>query len=365
MRIHNLTQPPVPHEPLDPAKLDFGKIFTPDFFVADYRNGEWVNARIQPVEPFSIHPAATVLHYGQTIFEGLKAFRHANGDIVVFRAEMNAKRLRYSAERLAIPPIDEAFFLEAVDALVENERHYVPAAPGCLYVRPAVIGVDSSLGVKAAGEYIFFILTLPSGPYFKGALTGPGSVDVMLATSVVRAGAGGTGSAKTGGNYAGTLQITERAKKMGCSQVLFLDTTRKVVEELGGMNFFMVQNGRLRTPPLNDIILNGVTRDSLLTLARELGIQTSDAPIPVEEVTNGLKDGSVTELIACGTAAVVTAIRSLTLEDGTKLQPAGATPGPITSRLYEALTNIQYGRKPDTHGWIRKVASVAVEAPVR
>jgi branched-chain amino acid aminotransferase len=365
MRIHNLTQPPVPREPLDPARLDFGKIFTPDMFVADYRNGDWVNARIQPLEPFSIHPASTVLHYSQTIFEGLKGFRHANGDIVLFRAEMNAKRLRRSAERLAIPPIDESFFLDAVNALVENERHYVPAAPGCLYIRPAVIGVDSSLGVKAASEFIFFILTLPSGPYFKGALTGPGAIDVMLATSVVRAGAGGTGSAKTGGNYAGTLQVTERAKKMGCSQVLFLDTSRKVVEELGGMNFFMVQNGNLRTPPLNDIILDGVTRNSLLTLARELGIETSDAPIPVDELVAGVKDGSVTELIACGTAAVVIGIRSLTLEDGTKLQVSGATPGPTTTRLYEALTGIQYGRTPDTHGWIRKVASVPVEAPVR
>ncbi len=183
----------MPTEPLVARKLEFGKMFTPNFFVAEYRSGEWRNPRIQPLEPFSLHPASMVFHYCQTIFEGLKAYRHDNGRIVLFRPELNAARFRRSAERMRMPDVSDAFFLEAVQALVENERHFVPAAPGCLYIRPVLMGVDAALGVKSSNDFIFFIMTLPSGPYFKDAGEGPGSINVMV-TQVDRAlGAGADG----------------------------------------------------------------------------------------------------------------------------------------------------------------------------
>ena len=361
-----LARPGAPDEPLDPKKLEFGKMFTPNFFVADYRNGEWVNPRIQPVGPFALHPASIVFHYSQTIFEGLKAFRQDDGQVVLFRPDMNAKRLRRSSARLAIPPVDDALFLDAVSALVDHERNFVPPSPGCLYIRPTVIGIDASLGVKSASEFIFFVLTLPSGSYFKGAGDGPGAIDVLVTRSVVRACPGGTGSAKTGGNYAGTLQITEEAKKLGCAQVLFLDARdHRYFEELGGMNVLVVQNGRLRTPPLTDTILQGVTRESLLVLARDLGYEASEEPIAIDEVVAGARDGSLTEVMACGTAAVVIGIKSLTFEDGAKIQLPGACPGRVTSALYEALVNIQFGRSPDRHGWVSRVSEASAAAPVR
>ena len=359
--IANLTKPSSPTAPLDPAKLDFGRMFTPNFFVSEFKNGEWTSPRIQPLQPFSLHPASNVFHYAQTVFEGLKAYRHDDGQITLFRPEMNAARFRRSAKRLGIPEIDDAFFLQAVRALVENERNWVPAAPGCMYVRPTVMGVEPSLGVKASNEYIFFVLTLPSGPYFKGA-TSASTIDVLVSTSVNRAGHGGMGAVKAGGNYAGTLEITEKAKKLGCSQVLFLNGGN--IDEMGGMNVMFVQNGTLRTPPLTDTILAGVTRDSLLGIAKDLGLETSEAPIPLEEIVAGVKDGSVTDMLACGTAAVVIGVRALLFEDGTRLDLRGQTPGRLTQTLYESLVNIQYGRAADRHGWVSRVCRVDQPSPV-
>ena len=354
--ITNVTRPTTPPEPLEARKLEFGKMFTPNFFVTEYENGQWRNPRIQKLEPFSLHPASMVFHYCQTVFEGLKAFRQKNGRIVLFRPEMNARRFQKSADRLSIPKIEEAFFLEAVHALVENERHFVPEAPGCLYVRPVVMGVDPALGVKSSSGFIFFVITLPSGPYFKDAGEGPGSIDVLVATSVVRSAPGIMGSTKAGANYAGTLKVTEDAKKTGCSQVLFLDARdHKFIEEMGGMNVMFVENGRLRTPPLSDTILKGVTRESLLTIARELGIETSEEPISIDEVVAGVKSGAITEAMACGTAAVVIGIRNLHFEDGSSIRVSSQCPGPITSKLYDTLVAIQYGRAADSHGWIREV----------
>ena len=362
--IANRTRPSAPEAPLDPETLEFGKMFTPNFFVADYKDGEWVDARIQPLEPFSLHPASTVFHYSQTVFEGLKAFRQDDGQVVLFRPDSNARRLNHSNDRLAIPEIEESFFLDAVSALVDNERQFVPRAPGCLYVRPTVIGVEPSLGVKSASRFVFYILTLPSGPYFKGAGIGPGAIDVLVSTSVVRACPGGTGGVKTGGNYAGTLKITEAAKRLGCSQVMFLDAVEhRYIEEMGGMNVMVVHNGRLRTPPLADTILAGITRDSLLVLARELGLETSEAPIAFDEIVAGVKDGSVTEVMACGTAAVVIGIKRLCLEDGSSIQ-LGPCPGRVTTRLYDTLTGVQFGRLPDRHGWVRRVG-LPEASPVR
>ena len=355
MKITNQTRPSAPAQPLDPATLDFGKMFTPNFFVCEYRDGEWHNPRIQPLSPFSLHPAALVFHYSQTVFEGLKAFRQRDGRVVLFRPELNAVRFQHSADRLAIPRIDTDFFLQATRELVENERQYLPGEPGCLYIRPTVMGVDATLGVKSAGEFIFFILTLPSGGYVKGVGEGPGAIDVLVTTSVVRAAPGGMGAVKAGANYAGTLSITEQAKKAGCAQVLFLDSQhRRYIEEMGGMNIMFVQGNTLRTPPLTDTILRGVTRDSLLVLAKEHGLDVSEAPITIDEVEAGVKDGSMAEMFACGTAAVVIGIRELRFEDGRSIRTS-ACPGPVTKRLYDALTGLQYGRVSDSHGWIHEV----------
>ncbi len=364
--ISNQTRPSAPPAPLDPATLDFGKNCSPNFLVMDYRNGEWGNARVQPIEPFRMHPATSVLHYAQTIFEGMKAYRHEDGTIALFRPELNAKRFRDSASRMMIPEIDEQFFLTAVSTLVENERHWVPPAPGCFYIRPTAMGVDVALGVKSASEFLFFILTLPSGPYFAGTGTGPRAIDVLVTRSVVRTCLGATGHIKAGANYAGTLKITEEAKKKGCAQVLFLDAGKhSLVEEMGGMNVLFVQQGKLRTPPLSGTILNGVTRSSLLVLAKDLGMDVSEDPITIEEVAAGAKDGSITEMMACGTAAVVMGIKSLKQEDGSAITFPGDAPGKVTMALYEALVGIQYGRRPDTHGWIKKVCRVEAEAAAR
>jgi branched-chain amino acid aminotransferase len=365
MKITNLTQPSAPPQPLEPRQLEFGKMFTPNFFLSEYKNGEWRNPRIQPLAPFALHPASLVFHYAQTVFEGMKAFRQDDGAVVVFRPEMNAKRFQQSAARLSIPEIDERFFLDAIRALVENERYFLPGPPGCLYIRPTVIGVDASLGVKSASEFIFFILTLPSGLYFKGAGEGPGAIDVLVSRSVVRTAPGGMGNVKAGANYAGTLKITEDAKAAGCSQVLFLDSHHhQYVEEMGGMNIMFVQNGRLRTPPLTDTILRGVTRDSLLVLAREQGLDASEEPITIDEVVAGLKAGTISEMFACGTAAVVIGIGSLRFEDGSIIRTADGRPGPVTTKLYETLVGIQYGRLADRHGWLRRVCEVESHTPV-
>jgi branched-chain amino acid aminotransferase len=366
MKITNQTQSNSPAQPLDPKQLEFGRMFTPNFFVTEYRNGEWSNPRIQRLEPFSLHPASLVFHYAQTVFEGLKAFRQHDGRVVLFRPEMNAKRFQESAARLSIPLVDEDFFVHAIGELVENERHFLPDEPGCLYIRPTAMGVDATLGVKCSSEYIFFILTLPSGSYFKGVGEGPGAIDVLVSTSVVRSAPGLMGNVKAGANYAGTLKCTEYAKSVGCSQVLFLDAHHhRYVEEMGGMNIMFVQGNVLRTPPLTDTILRGVTRDSLLVLAKEQGLDVSEDPIAIDEVVAGMKDGSIAELFACGTAAVVIGIRSLKFEDGSSVRPAGC-PGPVTRRLYEALTDVQYGRVPDRHGWIYEVcpANVGTAVPL-
>jgi branched-chain amino acid aminotransferase len=357
--ITNVTRPSMPTEPLVARKLEFGKMFTPNFFVADYRGGEWINPRIQPLEPFSLHPASMVFHYCQTIFEGLKAYRHDNGRIVLFRPELNAARFRRSADRMRMPDVSDAFFLEAVQALVENERHFVPAAPGCLYIRPVLMGIDAALGVKSSTEFIFFIMTLPSGPYFKDTGEGPGSINVMVTKSTVRSAPGLMGSVKAGANYAGTLKVTEDAKALGCAQVLFLDAREhRYLEELGGMNVMFVQGNTLRTPPLGDTILNGVTRASLVEIARDLGMETSEQPISIDEIVAGVKDGTITDAMACGTAAVVIGIKRLVFEDGSSLELPGTVPAAATTKLYNALVDIQYGRAADRHGWVREVCRV-------
>ena len=255
-----------------------------------------------------------------------------------------------------MPALPEDVFVEATRRLVDVSRNYVPDEPGSLYLRPAMIASEACLGVRSATEYIFYILALPSGSYFKETSGGAGSVKVMISESAVRAFPGGTGSAKCGGNYAASLRVTSRAKTLGCSQVLFLSATdRRGVEEMGGMNILFVRDGVLVTPPLSDTILHGVTRDSVLKCAADLGIPVQETRLDIDEILAGVRTGSVSEGIACGTAAVLTGINSFVRESGETIAFPTPAPGPIATRLYTHIQDIQRGRRPDTRGWLNYV----------
>jgi branched-chain amino acid aminotransferase len=276
---------------------------------------------------------------------------------------MNARRMNQSAERLSMPPIDEALFLEGLSRLVEHERFYIPAAPGSLYLRPIMFGTEACIGVRSSSDFIFYVLALPTGAYFKES-RGTGMVDVLVSESVARAAKGGTGHVKAAGNYAVTLQVIMEARRKGCAQVLFLDAAERTrVEEMGGMNVFFVRDGELITPPLNQTILNGITRDSMLRVAPDLGIPAREEVIHIDDVVRDIESGRITEAIACGTAAVLTGIRSLQFENGRVVRLPGDTAGPVTSAVYDRLVGIQYGEHPDPYGWITEVCRVEAGVP--
>lgn len=338
---------------LDPAKLEFGKTFSPNWFVAEYRNGRWQNARVEPLQNISLHPAAIVLHYAQGIFEGMKAYRWADGRVALFRPEENARRFARSAVRMAMPPVDEELFVEAVRALVHTDAEWTPREPGSLYIRPTLIGTEPCIGVQASHEYLFFVLALPSGAYFKETTANEiGSVTVYVAETTSRAGHGGTGDVKASANYAISLKTIEQGKKLGCSQVLFLDSSgNRQVEELGGMNVFFVEGNTLRTPNLHGTTLPGITRDSVIQVARDLGMQVLETPVNIDEAAAEVQAGKITEVFACGTAAVVCGIKELFFESGRHLPIGNGKAGEVTSKLNTTLQGIQFGRLEDRHGW--------------
>lgn len=351
--VTTLSADPLEAVPMDPRKIPFGKIFNRHSFTAEFRDGAWQTGRIAPLESFSLHPGALVLHYAQAIFEGLKAFVQPDGSVALFRPRMNARRLQASAARMAMPAVEETVFLEAILGLIRADYASIPRYPGSLYIRPAMIGTQPYLGVAASKEFTFYILTLPTGAYFPDLAAGPGAVDVLISESVVRASPGGTGNIKAAANYAITLQVTSQAAAAGCSQVLFLDSSPdRRVEELGGMNVIFVEDGGLVTPPLTGTILPGVIRDSVLHLAKDQGLAVREYADTFAELIDGLKSGRIKEAIACGTAAVVTGIRRFRLESGETIPVGDAqAPGPVTSSLFESLQSIQYGRSPDKFGW--------------
>ncbi len=354
MTIKDLSERRPPQSALDPKKIAFGKTFAPNMFICEYRDGHWQEARIEPLRQLSLHPAALVLHYAQAIFEGMKAFRQADGSVALFRPEKNALRFNRSADRMCMPPITEDLFLTAVSELTRAQEEFVIPEPGSLYLRPVMIGTEASIGVRSSSEFLFYVLALPSGAYFPEAHGGPGAVHVLISDSVVRAVPGGTGSIKAAANYAVTLKVISDAKRHECAQVLFLDTTTDHhVEEMGGMNIMFVENGMVVTPALNETILPGVVRDSVLTLARDLGIATREQAYSERELISKLKDGSIQEAFACGTAATITGISSFKTEPGETFSLTA--PGPITEKLYRYLVSVQYGRVPDKHGWLRSV----------
>lgn len=342
------------------ADPGFGNHFTDHTAVVDYRAGEsgegsWQEARIEPYGPIPMDPAAAVLHYGQEIFEGLKAYRHADGSIVTFRPEANAARLNASARRLALPELPEELFLESLRQLVDVDRDWVPTGDGeALYLRPFMIATEAFLGVRPAREVSYRVIASPAGNYFGGELK---PVSIWLSTKYARAGRGGTGEAKCGGNYAASLIAQMEGEAHGCKQVLFLDEANdNAVEELGGMNvFFVFKDGRLVTPALSGTILHGVTRSSVLQLGRDRGLDVQERKITLDEWRDGVASGDITEVFACGTAAVITPIGELKSEDFTVGSPDAAA-GEVTMSIREQLLGIQTGTVEDTHGWLTRLA---------
>ena len=315
----------------------------------------WHDAKLTAYEPLQLDPSAMVLHYGQAIFEGLKAYRQADGSIAIFRPDENAARFNRSASRLAMPELPVETFLEAVDLLVETDRAWVPTAAGqSLYLRPFMIATEAQLGMRPAHEYLFLLIAFPVTPFFSGEVK---PVTVWLSDEYVRAANGGTGEAKCSGNYAGSLLAQRQAAEKGCDQVVWLDAVeRRWVEEMGGMNLFFVLDGgtRLMTPALTGTLLPGVVRDSLLQLAPQLGLTVEEGRISAEEWRKRSEDGSLTEVFACGTAAVIAPVGQAKSRSGDWTIGDGQ-PGPVTLRLREALLDVQYGRAADPGGWMRRV----------
>jgi len=343
------------------ANPGFGDFFTDHTTVVDWtaneggHGGEWHDARIEPYGPIAMDPAASVLHYGQEIFEGLKAYRHEDGSVWTFRPRANAARLNKSAQRLALPQLDEDVFVESLKKLVATDIDWVPSGEGeALYLRPFMIATEAFLGVRAAREVSYRVIASPAGNYFGGELK---PVAIWVSKNYARAGRGGTGSAKCGGNYAASLVAQLEAEENGCKQVLFLDAFNdNAVEELGGMNvFFVTKDNKLVTPALTGTILEGVTRSSVIQLAKDRGITVEERKITLDEWRDGVASGDITEVFACGTAAVITPIGLLKNGDeliGDENAPAGE----VTMSIREELLGIQLGTVEDRHGWLERLA---------
>ena len=333
----------------------FGTQFADLMLTAVHDEGVgWHDAKIGPFENFSLSPAAKVLHYGVEIFEGHKAYRLPSGEVALFRPEMNVRRLNRSAGRMCLPPLPETFQIEALDIFVDAIRDWVPSAPqSSLYLRPALIGIESALGVKPSRRHLYFVIASPAASYFHGTSS---AISVRVETDDVRAAVGGTGFAKAGGNYGGGMAAKKRTLDAGYDEVLWLDAGhRRYIEELGAMNAFVVRDGTVVTPPVSSTILDGITRNSLLALAAHLGIPCVEEPLDIESVLADLKSGRITEFAAVGTAAVVTPIQRLGYK-GKDYSIGDGAFGPILGRLYTALTDLQTGRSPDPFGWMRVVS---------
>ncbi len=342
-------------KPQNESELGFGSVFSDHMFLMDYKEGKgWHNPRIVPYGNLSLDPAAMCLHYGQLVFEGMKAYRTPNGGINLFRPDENFKRMNLSNERLCIPKIDEAFCVEAVKKLVEIDKEWVPSAPNTsLYVRPFILCNEANLGVKTGEEYIFAIITSPSGPYYPEGLD---PVKIYVEPKYVRTVRGGTGMAKTAGNYAASLIAGEEAHKEGYSQVLWLDgVEQKYVEEVGSMNIFFVIGDEIVTPDLTSgSILGGITRKSMIEILKKDGYRVSERKISMDEVAHAYDEGNLREVFGTGTAAVISPVGTLKYNDKV-MQINHNEIGPISQYLYDTLTDMQWGRKPAPQGWIVKV----------
>jgi branched-chain amino acid aminotransferase len=345
---------PNPKQKPDESSLGFGKYFTDHMFMMDYTRAEgWHNARIVPFGNLELHPACTVFHYGAELFEGLKAYRTADGKIQLFRPDANFARMNVSAERMRLPLIDEEFALKALKELIKIDADWVPHAPGTsLYIRPFLFGADPKLGVHSIDRSVFIIILSPVGSYYKEGIN---PVRIMIETEDVRAVRGGTGYTKCGGNYGASNRAGEKAEQAGFSQVLWLDgIERKYIEEVGAMNVMFKINGEVVTPALNGTILPGVTRRSILELLRDEGAKVSERLISIDEIIEALENGTLEEGWGCGTAAVVSPIGELFYNGKSYIINDGKI-GSTTQKLYDELTAIQWGKVADTHGWIEPV----------
>lgn len=336
---------------IDPG---FGKVFTDHMATALWSEGRgWHSARIGAHRPFTLAPAASVLHYAQEIFEGMKAYRGDDGGIMLFRPEQNARRFNASAHRLAMPEMPEDMFLEAIEELVRIDQEWIPSGEGSLYLRPFMFASEAFLGVRPANEYTFAVIASPAGAYFKG---GKKSVSLWVADHLNRAGPGGTGAAKCGGNYAASLMAQKEALGHDCDQVIFLDAIEhRWIDELGGMNlFFVFDDDRLITPPLNGTILPGITRASIIELLREREIDVSEEPYAIDAWRADATSGRLCEAFACGTAAVIAPIGEVKARSGDFLVGNGEA-GSLTALIKEQLVGIQRGRRQAPDGWVRQI----------
>jgi branched-chain amino acid aminotransferase len=339
----------------DESKLGFGRIFTDRMLMVEWKVDQgWIDARIQPYGPFVLDPSCLVFHYAQEIFEGLKAYKWPDGSIALFRPEINARRFNLSADRLCMPAVPEELFLDGITELVKLEKGWVPGSEGTsLYIRPAMIAVEPVLGVKTSDHYYFYVILSPVGAYYA---SGFNPTKILVEDHFVRAVPGGTGEAKTGGNYAASLKAAQIAKKKGFDQVLWLDGVhRKYIEEVGSMNMLFVYDGVVVTAPLAGSILNGVTRDCVMQLADTMGYRIEERQVAIDDLIADIRAGKVKEAFGSGTAAVITPVGTLGYK-GENIVVGDGGVGKLTQKLYDTLTGIQYGRIPDEFGWTRKIA---------
>ena len=341
------------------ADPGFGRYYTDHLVRATWTADEgWHDARLEAYAPLSFDPATNFLHYGQAIFEGLKAYRHADGSIKTFRPMSNAARFASSARRLAMAELPWELFLGSIEALVRQDRAWVPEGQEkSLYLRPFMLGTEVGLGVRPANQYEYLLIASPAGAYFA---KGVKPVSVWISDDYVRAAPGGTGEAKCAGNYAASLIAQAEAAQHGCDQVVWLDAVeRRWIEEMGGMNLYFVygqgDDARIMTPRLTGSLLPGITRDSLLTVAESMGIRAEEGQISVDEWRDGCASGAISEVFACGTAAVITPVGEVKTRGGGAWEISGGSVGPLTMRLRQALLDIQTGEVPDVHGWLHTI----------
>ena len=351
-------------KPLDTAERNkrvaepgFGKYYTDNMVIAQWSEATgWSDATLQAYGPLSLDPATMVFHYGQEIFEGMKAYTQPDGGISLFRPEANAKRFAKSAARITLPQMPVEFFVQTVEELVKQDKGWVPNKVGeSLYLRPFMIATEVGLGVRPSNHATYVLIATPAAAYFNAAK----AVTVWISTEYVRAALGGTGEAKCGGNYAASLLAQKQAAQEGCDQVAYIDAVeRKWVEEMGGMNLYFIKgsgkDAKIMTPKLTGTLLPGITRDSILTLANDFGYKTEETMISIDDWRDGVKSGEITEIFACGTAAVVSAVGAAKSVHGT-WQTGDGNPGVITNEIRAALLGIQHGSAPDKYGWNKRI----------
>ena len=341
-------------KPEDESKLGFGKKFSDHMFVMDYTEGKgWHDPRIVPYGPFALDPATVIFHYAQELFEGLKAYRTAEGEIQLFRPDCNADRFIDGCDRMGIPPVPAEDFVQAVKTLVDIERDWVPYSEGAsLYIRPFVFATDVGLGVHASKHYIFAVIAAPSGAYYAEGIN---PVKIYVEDDYIRAAPGLTGAVKCGGNYAASIKAGELAAQKGYAQVLWLDgVEKKYVEEVGAMNIMFKIDGKIYTSEAGVTVLPGVTRRSIMELCRDWGYEVIEGKLAIADIMQAGRDGKLEEVFGTGTAAVVSPVKELTWK-GESVQISGGEIGELTQKLYDTLTGIQWGKLPDEKGWIVKV----------